>query len=571
MLGFLAIALAWASIGWVAEAADADVARLRGAPTHTASGKHGAVATVQPVATEAALEVLRSGGNAVDAMVTAALVLGVVDGENSGIGGGCFVLLRRANGEIVALDGREMAPAKATRDMFLRDGKAVSELSVTGPLAAGVPGSLAVYEQLSREYGRQPMALHLERAAEIAERGFVVTKGYAHRLTEATNELARFPASKAVFLHADGTPYQAGERLIQTDLAATYRAMAKEGVGWFYSGEFARRTEAWMRENGGLLTAEDFRAYEVRRREPIRTRYRGYEIVGFPPPSSGGVHIAQILNMLEPKPLSGMKDGSSEFIHRVGECMKVAFADRAFWLGDSDFARVPRGLTDKSYARRLARGISPNASTPVPGHGLPPRAAEDLFGRHTTHFVAVDAEGNWACCTATVNTTFGSKVVIPGTGVVLNNQMDDFVSEPGVPNFFGLMGAEANAVEARKRPLSSMSPTIVLKKGVPVLAAGAAGGPTIITQTLLTIIRVLDYGEPLDQALAQPRFHHQWRPDELVVEASVPESVRKSLEQKGHRVKATRVLGATQAVTRSPDGEFTAAADPRSGGSAGAW
>lgn len=536
------------------------------APISNWAATRGAVATVHPLASEAALRAMESGGNAVDAAVAAGLTLGVVDGFNSGIGGGCFMVIRRADGSVVALDGREKAPAAASRDMFVRKGKADPRLSQTGALAIGIPGSLAVYDHALKSFGRLKLRRHLLAAAEIAEKGFPLTRTYVGRLASAADELKAFPASRAIFLDADGSPLKVGASLRQPDLARSYRTLAEQGIGWFYGGDFAARTERWMKSNGGIATAKDFRDYDFKLRDPIRTTYRGYEIIGFPPPSSGGVHVAQILNILEQFDLKAMGANSADFVHVVTEAMKLAFADRAYWLGDPDFVPVPRGLVAKDYAAKLALRIDLRRATPVPKHDTPESATTDLFGKHTTHFSCADGDGNWVACTATVNTTFGSKVVIPGTGIVMNNQMDDFSIQPGVANAFGLLGAEANAVAANKRPLSSMSPTIVLKDGKPVLAVGAAGGPTIISQTLLAIIHVVDFGASAREALAQPRFHHQWRPDELRVEKRLPESVRAELSKRGHRVVTVDALGAAQAVAVNSAGEFAGEADPRGEG-----
>lgn len=327
-----------------------------------------------------------------------------------------------------------------------------------------------------------------------------------------------------------------------------------------------------MRDNGGLIVRSDFEKYEIKLRESIRTTYRGYEIVGFPPPSSGGVHVAQILNMLERFDLKSMGAGTADFVHVVAETMKLAFADRAYWLGDPDFAPVPRGLVSKEYAATLAKRIRLDQASEVARHALPPNPESDIFGRHTTHFSTADGDGNWVACTATINTTFGSKVVVPETGVMLNNQMDDFSAQPGVANFFGLIGAEANAVAPGKRPLSSMSPTIVLQNGRPILSVGAAGGPTIISQVVLAIVNVIDFGMDPDAALAQARFHHQWRPDELRVEKRMDQEVIRELERRGHKVLPVDSLGAAQAV--GADGKarrLVGAHDPRVEGKAAAW
>jgi gamma-glutamyltranspeptidase/glutathione hydrolase len=538
----------------------------------TARGSKGIVSTVHPLATEAAVRAFERGGNAVDAAVAAALTLGVVDGHNSGIGGGCFMLMRTATGKFVALDGREKAPAAATRDMFIRKGKADPALAQTGPLAAGVPGSLAVYEHAINQYGRLSLDSHLLAAAGIADNGFPIDRTYANRLAATASELRQFESARKVFLRPDGSPFNAGEVLRQPDLAASYRAIAEHGTAWFYRGEFARATEAWMRKNGGLITAEDFAKYKLVQREPLRTTYRGYELIGFPPPSSGGVHVGQILNILEHFNLKSMGADSADFIHVVTEAMKLAFADRAHWLGDPDFVSIPRGLVARQYAAQLSQRIRLDRTTPVPTHGEPPNASSDVFKKHTTHFTTADRDGNWVACTATINTSFGCKVVIPGTGIVLNNQMDDFAIQPGVSNYFGLIGAEANAVAPGKRPLSSMSPTTVLKDGKPLFSVGAAGGPTIISQAALAIVNVIDFGMDIDSALKQPRFHHQWMPDELRIEKTVPAEVRADLAKRGHRLKVVDLMGAAQAIAFDANsGMFTGAPDPRGEGKAGGF
>ena len=542
-----------------------------GFPAHSdqISG-HGAVATVDPLATDAAVRVMKRGGNAIDAAVAAGLTLGVVNGYNSGIGGGCFIVARLADGRVITINGRETAPAKAHRDLYLREGKADTQLSQLGALASGVPGALAAYARLAEAHGKLPMRVHLETAATVAEEGFAIPAAYAGRIRATAKGLAKFPASGALLLKADGSPKVAGELLRQPDLARTYRAIAKEGTGWFYGGPFARRTEAWMKKNGGILAARDFANYKTTSPPPVRTTYRGHTILGMQPPSSGGVHVAQILNILEHFDLGKMESESADFYHVITEAMKLAFADRAHWLGDPAFAKVPRGLVDKAYAKQLAARIRMDRATPVKTHGTPPRSTDDLYSKHTTHFSCADGEGNWVAITATVNTSFGSKVIIPGTGVIMNNEMDDFSIATGVPNAFGLIGAEANAVAPGKRPLSSMSPTIVLKDGKPILAVGAAGGPTIITQTLLAIIHTIDFDRPLKETLAQPHFHHQWAPDQIRIEKKVGEKVLAELRRRGHALKVYNRIGATQAVGLR-DGKFEAAHDPRLRGKAVAY
>lgn len=533
-----------------------------------AANQRGMVASVHPLATDAGLRVLQQGGNAIDAAVAVGLTLGVVDTSNSGIGGGCFLLLRLADGSFVAIDGREMAPAKATRDMFLRGGKADAALSQTGALASGVPGELAAFEYAVQHHGRKSLGDLLLPAAELAERGFRVSRSYANRLKSVAEDMVRFEAARAIFFK-DGQPLKDGETLKQPDLAATYRSIARLGTAWFYHGPFAQATEHWMKSNGGIMTARDFADYRVALREPVTTTYRGHEVVTFAPPSSGGVHVAQMLNILEHFELA--KLDAPTRLHVIAESMKLAFADRAHWLGDPDFAPVPRGLITKEYAAALARQVDPQHASKV-AHGQPPNWNTDLFKSHTTHFSVADAEGNWVACTATVNTSFGSKVVIPGTGVVMNNQMDDFSAQPGVANYFGLVGAEANAVAPGKRPLSSMSPTIVLKQGQPIIALGASGGPKIISAVLMELVGLLDLNLTPKQALAAPRIHHQWSPDELMIESHLSRKLQRALEARGHKLSLLPAMATSQIVARSRDGTgFVGAADPRAAGTAKGW
>jgi gamma-glutamyltranspeptidase/glutathione hydrolase len=453
--------------------------------------------------------------------------------------------------------------------MFVRNGKADPALSTTGPLASGVPGALAAYEFAVKHYGKKQLKDLILPAADIAKKGFRLDTSYANGLKSEAADMARFESSKAVFF-INGKPLSRGDVLKQPDLAATYRHIAEQGSDWFYRGPFAQATAKWMAQNGGLITADDFKHYEVVQREPIISTYRGFKIISFPPPSSGGVHVVQILNMLEHFDLKSLDEATR--LHVMAEAMKLAFADRAYWLGDSDFANVPRGLVDKKYASSLAEKIKLDRVVEVASHGTPPDAQSNLFKKHTTHFSAADAEGNWVACTATVNTSFGSKVVIPGTGVVMNDEMDDFSAQPGVANYFGLIGAEANAVAPGKRPLSSMSPTIVEKDGQPIIALGAAGGPKIITAVLTELVAMLDLNLSPQAAIATPRIHHQWSPIELMVEKNLPTPIREALAARGHKIQVHSSMAVSQIVARTPDGTaFTGAADPRAGGTAAGW
>lgn len=519
-----------------------------------------AVATVNPYASSIAMEVVARGGNAIDAAIAAAFTLGVVDGHNSGIGGGCFILVRMADGRILAIDGREMAPAAASRDMFLVDGKADPELSRTGALASGIPGSVAAFERLQKLGGKLQFRDLVLPAADLAEKGFSISPALAERIAATADNLAKFPASAAIYLDKDKKPLPAFSTLQQKDLAVTYRAIAKQGPRYFYQGDFAKKTGRWMAANGGLITDKDFANYQVKMRKPIVSEFAGYTLYGFPPPSSGGIHVAQILNILEQFDLD--KLAPAERYHLIAEAMKFAFADRAYWLGDGDFTKVPSTLTDKRYAQTIAKKISLDKATADISYGNPDVDIQHLMNKHTTHIAAADKDGNWVAITATVNTSFGSKVVVPGTGVVLNNQMDDFSAQVGVANAFGLVGSDANAIAARKRPLSSMSPTLVFKNNEPVMALGAAGGPTIISQVVQTLLYSLNDSMPVEQAMAQARIHQQWNPNVLFVEASMPVEIQQALQKKGHDLKIWPSMGASQAI-QLRDGKLVPVAEPR--------
>lgn len=525
----------------------------------TADGR-GAIASVNSIATDVGMDILARGGNAVDAATAVAFALGVVDSPNSGIGGGCFILVHWANGKIEAIDGREMAPGKASRDMYVIDGKVDPQLSKTGALAIGIPGSVAALEYFQAKGGKLKWAELIAPAAQIAEQGFPIDDGYSRRLGWTAEHMRGFDASAKIFLDKNGEALKPGAHLVQTDLAKTYRQLAKQGSEYFYQGEFAKKVEAWMKQNNGIVTAEDFAHYRMVLREPVISSFHGYQIVGFPPPSSGGAHVAQILNILDNFPLQQVAE--DEFYHYTIEAMKLAFADRAYWMGDPDFSKVPKGIIDPAYGRQLAKKIDPKKAVKVDSHGTPPNADSFFFNRHTTHIATADAQGNWVAITTTLNTSFGSKVTIPGTGVLMNNQMDDFSAQPGTANAFGLLGDEANSIQPGKRPLSSMSPTLVLLEDKPVATIGAAGGPTIINQVVMGLLNRLVFNLPAEQALSRARVHHQWQPDRVLIDAYAPEDVKKSLQQRGHTLQDWPGFGATQMIVREK-GKFTAVAEPR--------
>lgn len=520
----------------------------------------GAIASVNPLATRAGLKAFAEGGNAIDAALAVAFTLGVVDSQNSGIGGGCFILARLASGEIIALDGREMAPGRATPDMFMRDGEAQPRLSKAGALAVGIPGSVAALHQLQAQAGKLSFPQVVLPAADLAEQGFAMDASMASRLARVFEDMKAFPATARIFSNAEGQPLKAGDWLVQPDLAQSYRALAESGPTWFYHGEFASRTGNWMQENGGLVSAADFANYRLKQRQPVRSTFNDYTIVGFPPPSSGGIHVGQMLNMLGI--LDWTQHGETDRLHLMAEVMRSVFADRARWLGDGDFVDVPRGLLTDEYARHRAGAIRLDKVADAVKHGQPPGITGERLDRHTTHFATADGQGNWVAITSTLNTSFGSKVVVPGTGILLNNQMDDFVIQPGVPNAFGLVGSEANMVAPGKRPLSSMSPTLVLKEDKPVLSLGAAGGPTIISQVVQILMHHLGAGLPIDEAVAQTRVHHQWQPDLLFIEPTLPTDVRDDLIERGHTLKEMGGFGGSQAIAVD-EGQFIPVTEPR--------
>ena len=539
-------------------------------------------ATVHPLASQAALNAFRQGGNAIDAAVAAALCLGVVDGHNSGIGGGCLMLIRTQAGAVHAIDGRETAPAAASANMYVRNGKAVPELSQTGALACGVPSQVAALKLAHDKLGTLKWSTLFEPAIDAAENGYAIGSATHNAIAGEQSDLAKFDASRTVLLKQDGSVPKVGEILRQPDLALTLRQIAKHGSVWFYKGEFAKLAVEYLDKHAGLISLADFENYKAIERSCIKTIYRDYQVIGFPTPSSGGIHIAQMLNMLSRFDVANIYAKSKgEFFHLLAECMKRAFADRAHWLGDSDFVDVPKFLVDPEYAAKLASDIQLDKASTSITHG---NVVNDDSKKHTTHLTTADALGNWVALTSTVNTTWGCKVMIPGTGVMLNNQMDDFSISPGVPNAFGLIGSEANAIAPNKRPLSSMSPTIVLSKdGTPVLTCGAAGGPKIINATLQNIVRCIDLGQSIDQSIASARIHQQWRPDVVYHEPNLggvrqplksqnPSSTEVSsyLERLGHPLKISNSLAIAQGIQQTEHG-LLAASDPRTDGASVAF
>ena len=535
-----------------------------------ARGRQGAVVSAEPRATAVGLAVLKAGGNAVDAAVAVALALAVTHPQAGNLGGGGFMLVHMADGRSAALDFREIAPGKAHRDMYLRkDGSVHPEKSLWGALAGGVPGSPAGLLEAHRKFGSKPFAELVKPAIELAATGFPVDHFLAGSLRNKHRILGRFPSTRAVFYKGD-RPLRQGELLVQKDLAATLRRLAAGGFDGFYKGETAKRFAAHQKVTGGWITEADLAAYRPVWREPLKGTYRGRTVLSMPPVSSGGVALLQMLNILEGFDLRGAGFGSSQTVHWMAEAMKRAYADRARWLGDPAFFKVPiAGLIAKDYADKLRGSIRADRVTKV-GHGVPKGAKES---GDTTHFSVVDPAGNAVSCTTTINSTFGSGLVVAGTGFLLNNEMDDFSAKPGVPNQFGLVGGEANAIAPGKRMLSSMTPTLVLKDGKVALVLGSPGGGRIINTVLQVLLNVVDHRLPLEHAVRAPRVHHQWKPDHLFYERpGLGADVRKALAARGHGfARRPMSIGRCQAIRVRPDGVRVAVADPRSGGAAMAW
>lgn len=536
---------------------------LEGERMSPVQGKEGMVVTSHFLATQSAQDVLKNGGNAIDAAVTAAFSLAVTQPRSGNIGGGGFMLISsEQNDEVVAIDYREKAPIKATVDMFLdKEGNADSQLSRYSHLAAGVPGTVAGLALALEKYGIISLKEAMAPAIKLAEEGFVVTPRFSDGLKQKEKMLAKWTSSAKIFYKPDGSFYEPGELFVQKDLAATLRRISEKGAKEFYEGQTAELLVAEMAKHGGLITMEDMKNYSPTMREPVHGTYRGHDIYSMSSPSSGGVHVVQILNILEGYPVSEYGHNSAQTIHLMAEAMKRAYADRSFYLGDEDFVKVPlKGLISKDYAAKIREGIDAKKATP--SSTIVPGKPEPYESNETTHFSIIDKFGNAVSNTYTINFSYGSGIVVEGAGFLLNNEMDDFSAKPGVPNAYGLIGGEANKIEPNKRMLSSMSPTIVKNQGKNFLVTGSPGGSRIITTTLQVIMNVIDHGLNIQSAVAAPRIHHQWLPDELRIEEGLSGDTIKILQEKGHQVKQKTSMGAIQSIMVK-DGIMYGGADPR--------
>ena len=523
------------------------------------------VVTAEPHATDAGVAVLQAGGNAVDAAVAVGFALAVTHPSAGNIGGGGFMLVRFADGRSTFIDFRERAPETASRNMYLDASGKPTEDSEIGYRAAGVPGSVRGFQYVSQKYGHLPWAAVVAPAVALAEKGFAVSYGLAKSLSGSAKHLDSFPESKRIFLR-DGKFYEAGETFAQPELARTLRRIEQQGARDFYEGETAHLLAADMARHGGLITLADLKDYAVVERQPLTGSYRGYGIVTAPPPSSGGVGILQMLGVLGGSGYEKSGAGSAAELHYLAETMRRFFADRAVAMGDPNFVSVPvEKMLDPAYIARLRQSIDPAHATPSAQIHSPFATAHE--STETTHYSIVDAEGNAVAVTYTLNFGYGSGVTVPGLGFLLNDEMDDFAAKPGSPNGFGLVQGEANAIAPRKRPLSSMTPTIVTHAGKLDLVLGTPGGPTIINSVLQVLVNVVDFGMNIQDAVDFPRIHHQWLPDELVMERGFSPDTIALLEARGHHVKVVHSIGEMAAIAVR-DGWLEGAADPRTEGTA---
>lgn len=530
---------------------------------HPVIGTNGIVSSQEARASDIGLEVLKNGGNAVDSAIAVAYALAVTLPKAGNLGGGGFMLVYSAKDkETYAFDFREMAPQAATRDMYLdENGEVDKKRTRFSPQSVGVPGTVRGLSVAHEKFGTTPLKELIQPSIVLARDGIPVSPGLAADLISYEEKLKSSLTIAKVFYKENGDPYSLGETLVQKDLAWSLEEIAERGEEAFYEGSIATKLVDFMEKEGGLISAQDLRNYRVAERKPVTGTYKGYQIASMPPPSSGGVHLIQMLNTLENTSLQKMGHNSAESIHHLAEAMKYAYADRSAHLGDPDFAKVPLDwLTSKAYGKELFSKIQNDKA--IPSSEIKPGTPVEYESEQTTHFSVMDKEGNAVSLTYTLNFSFGSLQMAPGTGFLLNNEMDDFSAKPGVANTFGLLGGEANAIEPGKRPLSSMTPTIVLKDNEPYLVTGSPGAAKIITAVLQTALNVIEFDMNIAEASSVPRVHHQWMPDELKCESGISVDTLKILQSLGHKTKSTKTMGSTQSVMKVGD-RFEGYSDPR--------
>jgi gamma-glutamyltranspeptidase / glutathione hydrolase len=528
----------------------------------------GMVASQEALATRVGVEVLEQGGNAIDAAVAVGFALAVTLPRAGNIGGGGFMIVHRADrNETKAIDFRETAPASMKKDVYLNDkGDADLNRSQNTGLGVGIPGTVAGMAMAVEKYGSGQFSLAklISPAVQLAADGFLVGDDLAFSLKQAENRLKRFEASAKIFMTAEGNALPRGANLEQADLARSLRAIADQGAKAFYAGAIAERMVAAVNAAGGQWSMADLKGYKAIERDVVKGSYRGHDIVSMPPPSSGGIHLVQILNILEGFDMKAAGHNSADGLHLFAEASKLAYADRSEYLGDPDFVKVPvKGLTSKKYAETLRAQIDPAKARP--GREIKPGKPQPFESDQTTHYSVMDKDGNAVSVTYTLNFSYGVGMVAEGTGILMNNELDDFAAKPGVPNAYGLVGGDANAPGPGKRPLSSMSPTIVFKDGKPLLVTGSPGGPRIITTVLQVLMNVIDHGMNVAEATEAARVHHQWLPDELRIERGISLDTVRLLQARGHKVEMRQAMGSTHTIMMTRQG-FEGASDQRQAG-----
>ncbi len=529
--------------------------------TKKVEAENGAVVSAHPLASKAGVSILKNGGNAVDAAIATQLALAVVYPNAGNLGGGGFMVASLTNGETVSLDYREMAPGAAHRDMYLEaDGKANLEKSQSGHLSSGVPGTVAGLFA-AHKHGKLSFEKLIQPAIELAEKGFIITASEARSLNGLQNDLKKYNSVMPVFVKS--TPWKEGDTLVQKDLANTLRRIQKNGAAGFYEGETARLIVEEMKRGNGIINYDDLKNYKAKYRTPHSFDYKGYRIVGMPMPSSGGLLLNQMMKMIEDRNIAAMGFHSVQAIQLMTEVERRAYADRAEYMGDADFYKVPvKMLSNDVYLQARMRNYDPAKATPSsvikPGELLRAESEE------TTHLSVIDKEGNAVAVTTTLNNSYGSRTVVGGAGFFLNDEMDDFSVKPGVPNMYGAVGGEANAIKAGKRMLSSMTPTLVLKDGKPYIVVGTPGGTTIPTQIFQTLVNILEFNMSTEDAVYKPKFHHQWLPDEVMIEKGFPGPVKEAMQKMGYSFSRERGgIGRTECIRVLPNGKFEAVADNR--------
>jgi len=522
--------------------------------------ENGAVVSAHPLASKVGVVILKMGGNAVDAAIATQLALAVVYPVAGNIGGGGFLVGRLSNGELISIDYREKAPGSASRDMYIDEtGKARTDLSQNGHLAGGVPGTVSGLFT-SHQYAKLPFSKLIQPAIDLAEKGFAITSGEARAFNSIQESLKKYNSVMPAFVKQ--TPWKEGDTLIQTDLANTLKRIQKNGAAGFYEGETANLLVAEMKRGNGIISLEDLKNYKAKPRTPQTFNYKGYKIVGMGMPSSGGLLMAQMMKMIEGRGIDKMGFHSVQAVQLMTEVQRRAYADRAEYMGDADHYNVPvEMLASDKYLKERMKSYKNDKATP--STEIKPRIDIDSESEETTHLSVIDKEGNAISVTTTLNGGYGSKTVIGGAGFFLNNEMDDFSIKPGVPNMFGAVGGDANAIKPGKRMLSSMTPTLVLKDDKPFIVVGTPGGTTIPTQVFETLVNILDFNMSTEDAVYKPKFHHQWLPDRLDVERGFPQAVKEALQKMGYTIYERGSIGRTEIIKVLPNGKFEAVADNR--------